>query len=44
MVRIEEYDDLRRIVEALIDELTARGHLDHSTADIIIEKGKRQKL
>jgi hypothetical protein len=44
MVRIEEDDDLRRIVEALLDELTARGTLEHSTADIIIEKGKRQRL
>jgi hypothetical protein len=42
MVKIEENDDLRRIVEALLDELAARGILEHSTAANIIQKGKRQ--
>ncbi|MCD6037969.1 MAG: hypothetical protein K0S67_1857 [Nitrososphaeraceae archaeon] len=40
MVRIEERDDVRRILEALLNELTERKILENSTVQNIVNEGK----
>jgi hypothetical protein len=40
MVRIEERDDVRRILEALLNELAARKILENSTVQNIVNEGK----
>jgi hypothetical protein len=44
MVRIEKDDDLRRIVEALLNELSARKVLEYSTVQNIADEGKGSQL
>jgi hypothetical protein len=40
MVRIEERDDMRRILEALLNELAERKILENSTVQNIVNEGK----
>ena len=40
MFRIEERDDVRRILEALLNELTERKILENSTVQNIVNEGK----
>lgn len=40
MVRIEERDDVRRILEALLNELAERKILENSTVQNIVNEGK----
>jgi hypothetical protein len=40
MVRIEERDNVRRILEALLNELAARKILENSTVQNIVNEGK----
>jgi hypothetical protein len=40
MVRIEERDDVRRILEALLNELAGRKILENSTVQNIVNEGK----
>ena len=40
LMRIEENHNLRKIVEALINQLVATGKIDNATAQNIINEGK----
>jgi hypothetical protein len=40
MVRIEERDDVRRILEALLNELAERKILENTTVQNIVNEGK----
>lgn len=40
MIRIEERDDVRRILEALLNELAGRKILENSTVQNIVNEGK----
>lgn len=40
MVRIEERDDVRRILEALLNELSSRRLLEPSTIQDIVNEGR----
>jgi hypothetical protein len=40
MVRIEERDNVRRILEALLNELAGRKILENSTVQNIVNEGK----
>jgi hypothetical protein len=40
MVRIEERDNVRRILEALLNELAGRKVLENSTVQNIVNEGK----
>ena len=41
MVRVEKDDDTRRILEALLNELSARKLLEPSTIQDIVNEGRR---
>jgi hypothetical protein len=40
MIRLERDDDIRRILEALLNELSARKLLDPSTIQDIVNEGR----
>jgi hypothetical protein len=44
MIRVEKDDDLRRILEALLNELSARKILERNTIQNIVDEGKRSQL
>jgi hypothetical protein len=41
MVRIEKDDDLRRILESLLNQLASRNILEHNTLQNVFDEGKR---
>ncbi|HEY9386072.1 MAG TPA: hypothetical protein VIP70_03465 [Nitrososphaeraceae archaeon] len=44
MIRIEKDDDLRRILESLLNELSARKVLERNTIQNILDEGKRSMV
>jgi hypothetical protein len=40
MVRIEKDDDLRRILESLLNQLASRNILERNTLQTIVDEGK----
>ena len=41
MVRIEKDDDLRRILESLLNQLASRNILERNTVQNVVDEGKR---
>ena len=41
MVRIEKDDDIRRILESLLNQLASRNILEHNTVQNVVDEGKR---
>jgi hypothetical protein len=41
MVRIEKDDDLRRILESLLNQIASRNILERDTVQNVVDEGKR---
>jgi hypothetical protein len=41
MVRIDKDDDLRRILESLLNQLASRNILERNTVQNVVDEGKR---
>jgi hypothetical protein len=41
MVRIEKDDDLRRILESLLNQFASRNIFEHNTLQNVVDEGKR---
>lgn len=44
MVRIENDDDVRRILESLLNQLASRDILDHNTIQNVVDEGKHSTI
>ena len=44
MVRIEKDDDVRRILESLLNQLASRNILDRNTIQNVVEEGKHSAI
>jgi hypothetical protein len=41
MIRVEKDDNIRRILEALLNELASRNILERNTVQNVVDEGKR---
>jgi hypothetical protein len=44
MVRIEKDDDVRRILESLLNQLASRNILDRNTIQNVVDEGKHSTI
>ena len=44
MVRIEKEDDVRRILESLLNQLASRNILDRNTIQNVVDEGKHSPI
>jgi hypothetical protein len=44
MVRIEKYDDVRRILESSLNQLASRNILERNTIQNVVDEGKHSTL